>query len=69
MLLPTALYEMVKVATEKFGVIDVLINNAGILHVSSIEEFPAEKWNTIIGINLTAAFHLSKAVWPGRKGQ
>ncbi len=69
MLQPKALYEMVKVATEKFGVIDVLINNAGIQHVSPIEEFPAEMWDAIIGINLTAAFHLTKAVWPGMKKQ
>lgn len=69
MLQPKALYEMVKVATEKFGVIDVLINNAGIQHVSPIEEFPAERWDAIIGINLTAAFHLTKAVWPGMKKQ
>lgn len=69
MLQPKALYDMVVAATEKFGVIDVLINNAGIQHVCSIEEFPAEKWDSIIGINLTAAFHLTKAVWPGMKGQ
>lgn len=58
---------MVKEGTSKFGSIDVLINNAGVQHVSPIEDFPSEKWNDIIGINLTAAFHTSKAVWQGMK--
>jgi 3-hydroxybutyrate dehydrogenase len=58
---------MVKQALSKFGSIDVLINNAGIQYVSPIEDFPTNKWNDIIGINLTAAFHSSKAVWAGMK--
>ena len=53
---------MVALATAKFGKIDVLVNNAGIQHVSAIEDFPDDKWDAIIGINLTSAFHLSKAV-------
>jgi 3-hydroxybutyrate dehydrogenase len=69
MLHPEALREMVAKATERFGVIDVLVNNAGIQHVAPIEEFPEDKWNNIIAINLTSAFHLSKAVWPGMKAQ
>ncbi|KAA9340622.1 3-hydroxybutyrate dehydrogenase [Adhaeribacter soli] len=69
MLQPEALREMVAQGTEKFGSIDVLINNAGIQHVAAIEDFPEEKWNAIIGINLTAAFHLTKAVWPNMKAQ
>lgn len=69
MLQPAALREMVQQALQKFGTIDVLINNAGIQHVSPIEEFPEEKWDAIIGINLTAAFHLTKAVWPTMKAQ
>jgi 3-hydroxybutyrate dehydrogenase len=69
MLQPAALREMVQQATEKFGAIDVLINNAGIQHVAAIEEFPEEKWDAIIGINLTSAFHLTKAVWPAMKAQ
>lgn len=67
MLKPEELKSMVKEGISKFGKIDVLINNAGIQHVSPIEDFPEEKWNAIIGINLTSAFHLSKAVWPGMK--
>ncbi|MBL7911916.1 MAG: 3-hydroxybutyrate dehydrogenase [Bacteroidia bacterium] len=67
MLKPEELRKMVSDGIAKFGKIDVLINNAGIQHVSPIDEFPDEKWNAIIGINLTSAFYLSKAVWPGMK--
>ncbi len=61
--------QMIDEAQQKFGVIDVLINNAGIQYVSSIEKFPAAKWNAIIGINLSSAFHTSQAVWEGMKKQ
>ncbi len=54
-------------AIAKFGAIAVLVNNAGIQYVSPIENFPLEKWNALIGINLTAAFCTSKAAWPGMK--
>ncbi len=67
MLEPQSLRNMCEEGIKKFGNIDVLINNAGIQHVSPIEDFPDEKWNAIIGINLTSAFHLSKAVWPQMK--
>lgn len=67
MLKPEELRKMVDDANTKFGKIDVLINNAGIQFVSPIEDFPDEKWNAIIGINLTSAFYLSKAVWKGMK--
>lgn len=63
MLDPAALRKMVSDAQSAFGGVDVLINNAGIQHVSPVEDFPEEKWDAIIGINLTSAFHLSKAVW------
>jgi 3-hydroxybutyrate dehydrogenase len=67
MLKPEELRSMVDAANTKFGQVDVLINNAGIQFVSPIEDFPDEKWNAIIGINLTSAFYLSKAVWKGMK--
>lgn len=66
---PEALRHMVQQSNEQFGTVDVLINNAGIQHVSSIEDFPEEKWDDIIAINLTSAFHLTKAVWPKMKEQ
>lgn len=67
MLKPEELRKMVADGITKFGKIDILVNNAGIQHVSPIDEFPDEKWNAIIGINLTSAFYLTKAVWPGMK--
>lgn len=62
-----AIASMIKNGVAKLGAIDVLINNAGIQYVSPIEKFPEEKWNAILGINLTAAFHTSQAVWEGMK--
>lgn len=67
MLKPEELRAMVDAANVKFGQVDILINNAGIQFVSPIEDFPDDKWNAIIGINLTSAFYLSKAVWKGMK--
>lgn len=64
---PQEIELMVKHASTMFGRIDVLVNNAGIQHVSALEDFPLEKWNDIISINLTAAFCTAKAVWPGMK--
>lgn len=60
---PEAIRQMILEAERKFGSIDILINNAGIQHVAPIDVFPEEKWEAIIAINLTAAFHTSKAVW------
>jgi len=67
MLQPEEITAMVNEGIAKLGGIDVLVNNAGIQFVSPIEDFPTQKWNDIIGINLTSAFHTSKAVWPGMK--
>lgn len=60
---PQEIEKLVNETHEKFGAIDVLVNNAGIQFVSPIEEFPLEKWNSIIAVNLTATFVASKAVW------
>ena len=51
-------------AAAKFGTIDILVNNAGIQHVAAIPDFPPEKWDQIIAINLTSAFHTSAAALP-----
>ncbi|MHA1568265.1 MAG: 3-hydroxybutyrate dehydrogenase [Alphaproteobacteria bacterium] len=57
-------------AAEPLGGVDILVNNAGIQHTAPIEEFPAEKWDAIIAINLSAAFHAMRAALPAmrRKG-
>lgn len=59
--------EMVGEVEKRFGSLDVLVNNAGIQHVAPVEEFPVEKWNAIIAINLSAAFHAIRAAVPGMK--
>jgi len=66
---PEEIEALVKKTEEQFKSIDVLINNAGIQYVAPIEEFPLEKWNAIIAINLTSAFIASKAVWNIMKKQ
>ena len=67
MLQPAAIRQMVADAVAAFGKIDVLVNNAGIQFVAPVDEFPEEKWDAIIAVNLTAAFHATKAVWPVMK--
>lgn len=67
MLKPEDIEDLVATAKAEFGGIDILINNAGIQHVSPIDEFPVEKWNAIIGINLTSAFHTIRAALPAMK--
>ena len=66
---PEAITAMVREAEEAFGSVDVLVNNAGIQFVSPIEEFPAEKWEQIIAINLSSAFHAMHAAIPGMKAR
>jgi 3-hydroxybutyrate dehydrogenase len=58
---------MVKEAEKAFGAVDILINNAGIQHVSPIDEFPDDKWEAIIRINLVSSFYTIKAALPGMK--
>ncbi|HXQ17293.1 MAG TPA: 3-hydroxybutyrate dehydrogenase [Caulobacteraceae bacterium] len=60
---------MVADAQKAFGSVDILVNNAGIQFVSPIEEFPLEKWDQIIAINLSAAFHAIRAAFPGMKAK
>ncbi|WP_051504598.1 3-hydroxybutyrate dehydrogenase [Sphingomonas jaspsi] len=54
---------------DRFGRVDILVNNAGIQHVSPIEEFPVDKWDAIIALNLSATFHTIRAALPGMKAR
>ena len=66
---PEQIQDLIQTAYDSFGSIDVLVNNAGIQHVSPIEEFPVEKWDAIIGINLSASFHTIRNAVPHMKQQ
>ena len=66
---PAEIADMIKTAETTFGALDILINNAGIQYVAPIEEFPIEKWDQIISINLSAAFHAMRAAVPGMKAR
>ena len=61
---PAEIRELVAETKRQFGGVDILVNNAGIQHVAPIVEFPEDRWNAVIAINLSAAFHTSKAVLP-----
>ncbi|KPP96538.1 3-hydroxybutyrate dehydrogenase [Erythrobacter sp. HL-111] len=54
---------------DEIGGIDILVNNAGMQHVAPVEEFPPEKWDAIIALNLTAAFHTTRLAVPGMKAK
>jgi 3-hydroxybutyrate dehydrogenase len=66
---PAEIAAMIKTAEQSFGAVDILVNNAGIQHVAPIEDFPVEKWDAILAINLSAAFHAMRAVVPGMKAR
>jgi 3-hydroxybutyrate dehydrogenase len=61
---PSEIRELVAEAARQFGGVDILVNNAGIQHVARIVEFPEERWDAVVAINLSAAFHTSKAALP-----
>ena len=64
---PEAIRAMADAARSEFGQVDIIVNNAGIQHVAPVEDFPEEKWNAILAINLSSAFHLIRAVVPEMK--
>ncbi len=66
---PAEITAMVADAQKVLGSLDIIVNNAGIQHVAPVEEFPAEKWDAIIAINLSSVFHGTRAAIPGMKAK
>ncbi len=64
---PAEIEEMMKFAAATFGRVDILVNNAGIQHVANVEDFPVDRWDAIIAINLSSAFHTTRLVMPAMK--
>jgi len=64
---PAEIEAMMKYAAESFGRVDILVNNAGIQHVAKIEDFPPERWDAILAINLSSAFHATRLALPAMK--
>ena len=67
MSVPGQIADMVAYAERTLGRVDILVNNAGIQHVAPVDEFPPEKWDAIIAINLSSAFHSTRLALPGMK--
>jgi len=64
---PAQIAELFAYAERDFGGVDILVNNAGIQHVAPVEEFPVERWDAIIAINLSSAFHTTRLALPGMR--
>lgn len=62
-----AIEAMMQRALAEFGCVDMLVNNAGIQHVAPVDEFPVDRWNSILAVNLTAAFHTTRMALPSMK--
>lgn len=67
MMKPAEIRELVSAAEKEFGAVDILVNNAGIQHVAPVDEFPEDRWDAVIAVNLTSIFHATKAALPGMK--
>jgi 3-hydroxybutyrate dehydrogenase len=66
---PAEIAAMIDLGTGELGKVDILVNNAGIQHTSLIEDFPVEKWDQIIAINMSSTFHATRAVLPQMKSR
>jgi 3-hydroxybutyrate dehydrogenase len=66
---PAEIEAMVRHAESTFGSVDILVNNAGIQHVARVENFPPERWDAVIAINLSSAFHASRFALPGMQAR
>lgn len=66
---PGEIAEMIEACQAEFGSLDILVNNAGIQYVAPVDEFPVERWDAIIAINLSSAFHTTRLALPGMKAR
>ncbi len=66
---PAEILAMVRACEAEFGAVDILVNNAGIQHVANVEDFPVDRWDAIIAINLSSAFHTVRAAMPGMRAR
>jgi 3-hydroxybutyrate dehydrogenase len=66
---PAEIEKMMNDAIDQFGGVDILVNNAGIQHVANIEDFPTERWDAVIAINLTSTFHTTRLALPAMKAK
>ncbi|MBP6902530.1 MAG: 3-hydroxybutyrate dehydrogenase [Burkholderiaceae bacterium] len=66
---PAQIEAMVRACEAEFGAVDILVNNAGIQHVATVENFPVERWDAIIAINLSSAFHAMRVALPGMQAR
>ncbi len=64
---PAEIEDMMRAAEREFGGVDILVNNAGIQHVAAVEDFPVEKWDAILAINLSSAFHTMRLALPAMR--
>ncbi len=64
---PAEIEDMMRTAEREFGGVDILVNNAGIQHVAAVEDFPVEKWDAILAINLSSAFHTMRLALPAMR--
>ena len=66
---PAEIEAMIAYSTQLFGSLDILVNNAGIQHVARIENFPVERWDAIIAINMSSAFHATRLALPAMRAK
>ena len=66
---PAEIEDLMQYAAREFGGVDVLVNNAGIQHVAAVEDFPAERWDAVIAINLGSSFHTMRLAIPGMRAR
>jgi len=66
---PAEIADLVASTVKRFGAVDILVNNAGIQHVAPVDEFPIDRWDAIIAINLSSAFHATRAALPSMKAK